>query len=114
MARRLRTFVHVDGNAYGPDSEVPPEVAEQIGDHAWEDDADQGDDGEPGDVGYADPNAGQQPARGVEAPPRSGRGSGVDAWRAYAEANGYDTDDDMSRDDVIALLERNGVIEREE
>ncbi|SFK73178.1 hypothetical protein [Streptomyces pini] len=112
MARRLRSYVHVDGTAYGPDSEVPAEVAKRIGDHAWEgtsaDDSD-GDGGGPGPVGFTDPGA---PST-VEAPPRSGRGSGVEAWRRFAEANGYDTDDEMSRDDVIALLERNGVIEPE-
>lgn len=30
MARRLNTFVYVEGVAYGPDSEVPDEVAERI------------------------------------------------------------------------------------
>lgn len=28
--RRLNTHVHVRGQVYGPDSDVPPEVAEQI------------------------------------------------------------------------------------
>lgn len=37
MARRLKTYVHVDGTAYGPDDEVPADVAKRIGDHAWED-----------------------------------------------------------------------------
>ncbi|WP_431784332.1 hypothetical protein [Streptomyces chumphonensis] len=111
MARRLRSFVHVDGAAYGPGDEVPRAVAERIGDHAWEDTG--ADDGaEPGTVGFTDPEATDRSGQ-VEAPPRSGRGSGVEAWRRYAEANGYDTDDEMSRDDVVALLERNGVIEPE-
>ncbi|MGW0015521.1 hypothetical protein ACWDVX_37955 [Streptomyces tendae] len=96
MGRRLNAFVHVDGEWYGPDSKVPAPVAEKIGDHAWE-----------GTDDDAEPDA-------PKAPPRSGRGSGVDAWRAYAEGNGYDTDDEMSRDDVIALLEREGVIEPEQ
>lgn len=30
MGRRLSTFVHVDGVAYGPDDDVPDEVAEKI------------------------------------------------------------------------------------
>lgn len=30
MGRRLSTFVHVDGVAYGPDDELPDEVAEKI------------------------------------------------------------------------------------
>lgn len=28
--RKLSTFVHIDGVAYGPDDEVPAEVAERI------------------------------------------------------------------------------------
>lgn len=28
--KRLATYVHVDGAVYGPDDEVPAEVAEQI------------------------------------------------------------------------------------
>lgn len=30
MSRRLRTYVHVAGRAYGPGDEVPDEVADQI------------------------------------------------------------------------------------
>lgn len=30
MARRLNTFVHIDGEVYGPRSDVPDEVAERI------------------------------------------------------------------------------------
>ncbi|MFI8853680.1 hypothetical protein ACIGW3_26290 [Streptomyces sp. NPDC053499] len=95
--RRLRAYVHVDGTAYGPGDQVPPEVAGRIGAHAWE-----GTDTEP------------SAATQTEAPPRSGRGSGVDAWRAYAEAYGVAVDDEMSRDDVIAACERAGVIEPEQ
>lgn len=29
-ARKLRTYVHVDGQVYGPDSDVPAEVAKRI------------------------------------------------------------------------------------
>lgn len=105
--RRLIAYVHVDGVAYGPGDTVPPKVAKRIGDHAWTDADQDGAD----EVSVNDP-AGS--GGDVEAPPRSGRGSGIDAWRAFAERNGYDTDDEMSRDDVIALLERNGVVEREE
>lgn len=103
MARRLNSFVHVDGEWYGPDSKVPAPVAEKIGDHAWED---VGGDAEP-----ADPKT---PAGPVEAPPRSGGGSGVDAWRAFAEQNGVGVDSDMSREDIIAAAEDAGVVDREE
>lgn len=38
MGRRLSTFVHVDGVAYGPDDDVPAEVAERItAPHVWAD-----------------------------------------------------------------------------
>jgi hypothetical protein len=41
MAKRhLAVNVNIDGTLYGPDGEqdVPKDVAEQIGDHAWQDD----------------------------------------------------------------------------
>ncbi|MEU3289899.1 hypothetical protein [Streptomyces longwoodensis] len=108
--RRLIGYVHVDGDRYGPDDEVPAAVAKRIGDHAWADDGGEvrGEDG-PETVEFTDPGAGRN-----EAPPRSGRGSGVEAWRAFAERHGVDTDDEMNRDDVIAACEAAGVIEREE
>lgn len=113
MARRLRTFVHVDGTPYGPDDEVPAEVAEKIGDHAWEDDSDQDGD-EPAEVGFEDPAARQSTAGSGEAPPRSGRGSGVEAWRAFLADNEIAADADASREDLIAAAEGAGLIEREE
>jgi len=46
-------------------------------------------------------------------PARSGKGSGVEAWRAFAAANGVDTDSDMSRDDIIDACEQAGVVPAE-
>ncbi|MFF7171094.1 hypothetical protein [Streptomyces pseudovenezuelae] len=112
MTRRLKTFVHVGGNAYGPDDEVPAEVAERIGDHAWQDDSEAPGEDEPEAVGFTDPRTSQQQT--VEAPPRSGRGSGIEAWLAFAEAQGVGTDSDMNRDDVIAACEAAGVVEPEQ
>ncbi|MGW1587317.1 hypothetical protein [Streptomyces sp. NPDC002386] len=109
MARRLRGFVYVDGTAYGPGSDMSADTAERIGDHAWESDADSGDDGEPGTVGYNDPRTGG----GDGAPPRTGRGSGVDAWRKFAEDHSVEYDTHASREDIIAACESAGVIERE-
>jgi hypothetical protein len=40
-----------------------------------------------------------------EEPPRSGRGSGVDVWRDYAEKLGLLAEDDASRDDIVALVD---------
>jgi hypothetical protein len=110
MARRLRTYVHVDGTAYGPDDDVPAEVAERIGEHAWTDDSDQGD-AEP-TVGFTDPGTRQSSTSG--APPRSGRGSGVEAWRQFAAQNDLDVPADASREDIIAAAEDADLIEREE
>lgn len=113
MGRRLNAFVHVDGEWYGPDSKVPAPVAEKIGDHAWDDDGEvRGEDvHEPVDE---DTNPGPKAPAPVEAPPRSGRGSGVDAWRAFAEQNGLDVDEDRTRDEIVADLEERGVIEPEQ
>lgn len=49
----------------------------------------------------------------VESPPRRGRGSGEDAWRAFAAAHDVDLDGCDNRDDVIAACEDAGVIEQE-
>ncbi|MFJ7069197.1 hypothetical protein [Streptomyces sp. NPDC101115] len=99
MGGRLRAYVHIDGQAYGPGDELPAAVARRIGKHAFVDDDEAGAGGD---------------TDGVEAPPRSGRGSGIEAWRAFAEQNGVDTDDEMSRDDVIAAAERAGLVEPEQ
>ncbi len=52
-----------------------------------------------------------------EIPPRSGRGSGLDAWVTFA-AKATDAPESayaaLSRDEIIALLESEGVIEPEE
>ncbi|MFJ8760841.1 hypothetical protein [Streptomyces cyaneofuscatus] len=116
--RRLKTYVHVGGIAYGPGDQVPKDVAKKIGDHAWENVPTYvGEDG-PETVQFADPGGTKQPGGGtppteVEAPPRSGKGSGIDAWQAFAHEHGVGTDSDMSRDDIIAACERAGLVELE-
>lgn len=115
--RRLRSYVHIGGAVYGPGDEVPAAVAERIGEHAWEDSGGEvrGEDG-PETVGFTDPGAAgsSTPTGAGEAPPRSGRGSGVEAWRAYAEQNDLDVSADAGREDIIAAAETAGLIEREE
>lgn len=91
--RRLNTFVHinVDGEtrSYGPDDDVPADVAKRITNtDAWEDAA-----------------AAATDEGGSEEPPRSGAGSGKDAWKAYADNLGVDYDDDATRDDIIAAVD---------
>ncbi|EST22776.1 hypothetical protein [Streptomyces niveus] len=105
--KRLIAYVHVGGVAYGPNDEVPPDVAKRIGDHAWtdvtevEDDLDDQD-----DAGGGSPES--------DPPPRSGRGSGVEAWRTFAEQHDVEVAADASREDIVAACEAAGVVEREE
>lgn len=47
-------------------------------------------------------------------PPRAGRGSSEQAWRAYAALVGVTTPDGAGRDDIIAACEAAGVIEPRE
>lgn len=79
---RLRNSVIVGGVSYVRGSNPPKEVAEKISNPAaWD-------------------------TEGAEAtPPRAGAGSGVEAWRRYAEGQGVDVPEDASRDEIIALTE---------
>lgn len=58
-----------------------------------------------------DGTAGDEPP---EAPPRSGRGSGEDAWRAFAQKLEVVVPDGTSRDDIIGYLEERGLIPSDE
>lgn len=59
-------------------------------------------------------SAAAPPASGqVAEPSRSGKGSGVEAWRAFAESKGVDVDSGMSRDDIIAACDQAGVLASE-
>ncbi|MET9096240.1 hypothetical protein ABZX72_29595 [Streptomyces cyaneofuscatus] len=115
--RQLKTYVHVDGVAYGPGDQVPKKVAEKIGAHAWETvPAWEGEDApetvQVTDPGDTNPPGGGTPP-GVEAPPRSGKGSGIDAWRGFAERQDLEVPADASRDDIIAACEAAALIEPE-
>lgn len=46
----------------------------------------------------------------VEVPPRSGAGSGADAWRAFATAKGVTVGPEDRRDDIIEACEKAKVI----
>ncbi|MFE9810703.1 hypothetical protein [Streptomyces sp. NPDC005548] len=102
MTRQLIAYVHVDGVPYGPDDKVPAKIAERIGAHAWTNGDEQ--------VEVSTPTGGGDGLKS-EAPPRTGRGSGIEAWLAFAEQHDVGTDSDMTRDDVIAACEAAGVIE---
>ena len=109
MARRLRTAVAVHtpkGTVWLSAGQSPSaDVAALItAPNAWDDDA-------------AAPAVPTEPAPAPEPsepipeteapaePPRSGRGSGIDAWRAYATAIGLGIDPDMTRDDIIDAVD---------
>lgn len=49
--------------------------------------------------------ANQPDGEAPEAPPRSGRGSGTQAWREYATRRGYPVPDDANRGDIIAMVD---------
>lgn len=94
MSRRLNSYVHVDGQVYGPDDRVPAKVAERIGEHAWVDD----------EAGVADDSGSSE---GV--PARAGRGSSKEAWAEYATKHEVTVPDGASRDDIIAACAAAGV-----
>lgn len=48
---------------------------------------------------------------GSEEPPRSGRGSGRDAWAAFAADRGVHVEDEDTRDDIVQALASAGVID---
>lgn len=133
MARVLAANVWVDGRLYSAgSSDVPADVAERIGDHAWEAVAEAADepalvvDAEPSppesgesvedappDAAADDESAPVEPEEddvdvspvAVDEPPRAGRGSSRDAWVTYAGSVGVSVTEDMSRDDVIAAVD---------
>jgi hypothetical protein len=132
MARELEQVVVFGGAVYGPGYINPPpdDVAKTITNPAaWgeksEDDSDgspQGDEpveapvvAAPGDADVTSPDTPEptpsEPAKPtVPEPPRSGAGSGVAAWRNFAEANDVDFPADASRDEIIEACEKAKVI----
>lgn len=105
---RLNTFVHVvstdaDGTqqagTFGPADELPAWAAAAITNpEVWD-----------GDPPAAEP-APAAPTGGDETlvePPRSGKGSGVEVWREYAEKLGWfeEISAAAGRDDIIAAVD---------
>lgn len=113
---RLRTTVHVvdlegRNRAFGPGEELPDWAVTQITNpDVWEGELPPHLNAE----GEAQPVV-AQPQTGAAAsePPRSGKGSGRDAWAAYAASHGVEVGDDVSRDDIMAALSERGVIEND-
>lgn len=93
MGRRLATHVWVESDGgsgwFGPDDELPSWAEDAITNPAaFDDGEDEASDGPP---------------------PKSGRGSGLDAWKAYAAAHDVEVPDGVSKDDLITALESAGV-----
>lgn len=104
MAKKLAVNVLVVGEDGSPvallaGDEVPAWAKEQVGDHCFDGDSNDADDDAPE----------LESGEGGGIPPKSGRGSGAQAWADYAQANGVDVDEDASKDDIIAALEAAGV-----
>lgn len=89
-------------HSFGPGSEIPAWAAKLITNPAvWE--------GGAGSVADPAGDGGQQ-SGGAEPPPRAGKGSGEDKWRAYAAEKGVELPAAVeSRDDVIEFLEAAGI-----
>lgn len=88
----LAYSVYVDGTWYRPKDNVPAKVAAQIRNKAWE--------------GGKRPSgkSGGDPVP----PPMSGKGSGIEAWRAYAAAVEVEVDDDAGRDEIVEAIQAAG------
>jgi hypothetical protein len=132
MARELKQVVVLGGAVYGPGYINPPpdDVAEAITNPiAWGEEPESDDspkDAEPvevpvvaapgdGDVTSPDtpdpapaPSGPAKPT--VPEPPRSGAGSGITAWRAFADANDVTYPADASRDEIITACEKAKVV----
>lgn len=113
MSKQLATAVHLTDEAGVVHSFLPgtnpPKWARDLilNPKAWSD----SDDGPT--LNDAEPTAAaEEPTDESETsaiPPKSGKGSGVKAWRAYADTVGFETDDDITRDEIIAALEADGI-----
>lgn len=104
---KLAGTVHVidsdnQAHVFGPGDAVPGWAVPLITNpKAWED-------GEQPTPTASEDEAPAAPA-GPTPPPRKGKGSSIEAWRAYAAEVGYESDDDATRDEIIATLEADGV-----
>jgi hypothetical protein len=116
----FKVFVDASGTVYGPGytNPVPDDVAEGVRNESiWqvpeEDDEDgAADDEEPADTEPPAPRV-EAPAAApapVPEPPRSGAGSGLPAWRAFADSRDVSYPQDAERGDVIAACREAGVI----
>lgn len=93
---KLNTFVSVDGTWYGPDSDIPDEVAAKIANpKVWAEGS--------APVSVPTPAPGSTPGDEVKEPPRGGPGSSSDAWAKFADERGVEVPDGASAKDIQAL-----------
>ncbi|WP_409186486.1 hypothetical protein F9C11_20545 [Amycolatopsis sp. VS8301801F10] len=105
MGNQLRTYVHVADEAgqisvFGPGDELPGWARSAITNpKAWADSEDSAETAACGDGGGGEDDL-------VE-PPRSGKGSSVEAWRDYAEKLGWfeEIPADATRDDIVKAVD---------
>lgn len=84
--RKLAANVHVGGRFFEAGSTPDKEFADQITNpKAWGEDV-------------------ESEATSDGPPPKAGRGSGKEAWAAYAEKLDVDVDADATRDDIVAAV----------
>jgi hypothetical protein len=129
VSRELSKVVVLNGTVYGPGYINPPpdDVAARITNPiAWGDEPDSGKSPQgaepveapvvasPGDGEVTSPDPipapADEPKPTVPEPPRSGAGSGITAWRAFADANDVDYEADATRDEIIVACEQAKVI----
>ena len=92
---KLNTFVTVhsaDGDSitFGPDDELPTWAEKAISNPNVWDEA---------------PEAQTEETGADGEPPRAGAGSGLDAWKTYAAAQGIEVPEDAKREDIFALVD---------
>ncbi|MDR6574352.1 hypothetical protein J2X60_003011 [Curtobacterium sp. 320] len=86
---------HGASHVFGPDSEVPEWAQKRITNPAaWDGDAPSFEDDE--EIDEADENE----------PARSGRGSGLPVWQAYAKSLDIEVPEDADRNAIIALVDK--------
>lgn len=131
-ARELTAVVVMGGEVYGPGYINPPpeHIAKRITNPAcWgEEEPDSGNPSpqQPAEPPATEPNGPAVPTEpdptgptptepdpapaDIPVPPRSGAGSGIDAWRAFATAKGVSYPANAKREDIIAACENAKVI----
>lgn len=96
MNRKLARNIQVDGTWYKPGDTPPPEVAERIlNPKAWANAED----------GPAVESPFQVADGPLMEPPRTGSGSGLEVWKAYAEQEKLTVPEGAKRDDIIAIVD---------